>query len=329
MKKYLAIVLAISMLVLCSCETDKLNSSEINQTSEISVGEADNVNESLSVVNSAYESAGDEDSINEEPQKQKTVINVNSQTAKMCFMNSNDTISKIPKEYSVEKISKFEKYTKSNVHNKTFKVLGIEYKNIAYYTSKKNQYTGKDYDTFKNDKIEIGVLSTGEVINFSTKEPIHIFEGEYIHSQELAEKYLDKILPGYKYDTVRKYEIAVVNQYTYQFHKTINGIRTSDGISITLTATGEISDFFIYDRGMYDNVEINGVNNDELIKRIDDYVNEAYGDIMTQHGISDDGPHYNIFADNKLELSFPIWVKVKTSEGYEYTITEVVVFQLN
>lgn len=318
MKKYLIITLVVSMIFLCSCRTDELNSSETNTSSKISIGETEYVNEKQSEV-----------IVNDESQNQKTLINVNSQTAKMCFLNSNDTISKIPKEYILEKSSKFEKYKKTNIQNKTVNVLGIEYKDIPYYASEKNQYTGKDYDTFKSDKIEIDVLSNGDVIKFSTDEPIQVFEGEYKHSQELAEKYLKKILPDDKYDLVLLNETIVLDWYTYRFYKTIDGIRTSDSVWITLNSYGELKSYIIKNNGKYDDIVIHGVDKDDLLKKIDNYVNEAYGDMMIEYGISEEGPHYNIFVGNELELSFPIWVKVKTSEGHGYTITEEVVFQLN
>lgn len=333
-KKYLTVILAISMLALCSCKTDKLNSSESTQTSEIDsqITELTPLQDDTASNEESVETGKNNistDSQTESTQNQKTVINVNTKTAKMSFRGSNDNISTVEKEYIIDKASAFEKYTKSNMQNKTVNILGVEHKDVPYYQSKKYQYTGKDYDIFKNDKIEIDVLSTGDVIKFSTEEPIRIFEGEYKHSEELAKKYLEKIFPSYKYDNVKKYEIAVTNQYIYKFFKSIDGIRTSDSISITLNSYGELRSYRVKDNGKYDNIEIKNFNIDDFLQRVDKYVEDAFGNVLIDYSIFEEGPHYNIFTDDKVELTIPIVVNVKGADGAEYSITEDVVFELN
>ena len=260
----------------------------------------------------------------------KTIVKVEAQSAKMTFKASNSSlVSKIPKEYHVEKVGEFEKYTKSEIQSKNFNVFDREYRDLEYYQSEKNTYTGEDYDVYKNNIVEIEVSPTGDISSFFVQTPIKVFENENEHSDELAKKYLEMIFPDYKYDDVLYTQTDILDCYDYTFVKFINGVRTSDCIGITLNSVGELRSYFISDVGKYDNIAIKGVDTDVLLERIDNYVKDAYGDMVIDNGISDDGPYYSIFVGTKIELSFPIWIKVKDSTGHESTIPEIVVFELN
>ncbi len=320
MKKYLVCILIISMFILCSCKTNISTISDDQQASALSMVETNqNNSENESKIND----------VDDGLKNQKTVINVDSKSAKMSFVGSNDNISTVEKEYLLDKVSAFEKYTKENMPNKNFNVLGVEYKDVPYYQSERNSYTDEDYDEFKNDKVEFHISKNGMVTFFSCNEPLKVFSDENKQSEELAKKYLEIILPDYKYDIVRKYQIDAIDKYTYQFFKTINGVRTSDGVSISLNSNGELKSYIIHDIGKYDNIEIKDFNIDDFLKRVDEYVKEGYNKSLVDYSLSDDGPFLKVFTDDKLELNIPIVINVKSEEGKEYKFREQVVFELN
>ena len=260
----------------------------------------------------------------------KTVVNVNVQKAKMTFQESNSIdISKIPKEYHVDKEGAFETYIKSEIKSKSFNVLGVEYCDIEYYQSEKNKYTGEDRDVYSNKDVQIKTSPNGDIYSFFTYTPIKVFANESKHSEELAKKYLELLYPEYKYDSITLNKNEQLGLYSYRFIKNINGVRTTERIGITLNSNGELCDYYIKDLGKYDNIEIEGVDTNELTKRIDGYISDAYGDMVMDKGIAEEGPCYHIYVDNKIELYFSFWIKVKEPDGFEHTITEVVVFELN
>ncbi len=320
MKKYLVCILIISMFILCSCKTNISTSSDNQQISEISTVEIKlNDDENKSTV----------DEIKDDTQNQKTVINVDFQSAKMSFVGSNDNVSTVEKEYSFDKVSKFEAYTKNNIESKNLNLFGVEHKSVPYYQSERNQYTGEDYDTFKNSDIEVDISSTGGIISCKAEKPIKVFDNENKHSENLAKKFLKGIAPDYKYDTVQVYEIDVADRYIYTFFKSINGIRTSDSIGIALNSKGEFRWYHINNVGKYENIEIKNFNIDDFLQRVDKYVEDAFGDVLVDYRIFEEGPRFNIFTGDKVELTIPIVIDVKDTDGVEYSITEDVVFELN
>ncbi|MBQ7045114.1 MAG: hypothetical protein IJN65_01315 [Clostridia bacterium] len=323
MRKFLVCILILSMLVLCSCQTN-IETPQVSDTSSIL---EENINSEKS--NEAEDNAVSENSQSTTAQPQKTVINVTPQTAKMVFTNPGNSVSNASKEYVTDKVGKLEKYTKSNVQDKTFNVLGTDYANLEYCRSEKRIYTGQEYDVFENSDTKINVQPNGDIIYFYTEKPQKFFPNELSHSEKLAKKYLEKIFPNYEYDSIKLTKIDSVDWYDYVFFKTINGVRTSDSISILMNSSGALRSYMITDTGKYDHIDIKNLNINDFIKRIDDYATKAYGDTLIAHGLHADGPYINIFTDNKLELTIPIWVKFKASDSNEYEAGEYVVFELN
>lgn len=318
MKKYLVCILIISMFILCSCKTNISTSSDNQQISEISTVEIKlNDDENKSTV----------DDIKDDTQNQKTVINVDFQSAKMSFVGSNDNVSTVEKEYSFDKVSAFEKYTKENTPNKSFNILGIEYKDAQYFQSEKNQYTGEEYDIYKNEVVEIYINSEGVVDFFLPSKRVDVFSDESKQSEETAKKYLDIIIPNYKYDVVRVVDVQGLK--IYNFSKSINGICTSDTVGIALLPDGSFGWYTINNVGKYDNIEIKNFNIDDFLQRVDKYVEDAFGDVLVDYRIFEEGPRFNIFTGDKVELTIPIVIDVKDTDGVEYSITEDVVFELN
>ena len=246
----------------------------------------------------------------------------------MFSTNPSNSLYNISKEYAIDKLSASEDFTKSNVANKTFNVLGVEYANLEYSKSTKNQYTGRDYDTFNNAEVTIDVLPNGEIRHYYTRNSIKVFAGYSAPSEELAKKYVEKILPNYEYDEVKFTKIDSLDRYSYRFYKTINGVRTSDSILITMNSRGELTSYIIKDIGKYDNIEVANFDINDYLQRIDAYVSEMCGDNLIDHGVHDD-PYISIYTDNKLELTIPIWVQFKASDSNEYKAGEYVVFELN
>ncbi len=319
MKKFLIYFLIISVLVLCACRTKQYNCSEIQQKSKTSIIETDSENKNTKEI----------DDVNADLQNKKEVINVDAQTTKMYFRNSNvDDISQTTKEHIVDKNSQFSKYKKDNIKSKSISFLGTEYIDIPYYESKINQYTGENNDVFKNEQAEIAISQDGTIKNFINLEGIQVFSGANKNEEENARKYLDLLHPDFKYDIVKKYE-PISGIVDYQFLKTFNGIPTTDGISIWLNSKGELCAYAVFDVGKYDHIEINDFNIDDFLRRINEYLEEAYKGVLINYTIGERGARYDIFEGNKLELSFPIVIKTKSLDGREILVTEEVVFELN
>ena len=322
MKKILIYVLTLSMLVLCSCQTN----TQTPQLSDISSIPEENINSSKS--NEAEDNAVSVNSQSTTAQPQKTVINVNTKTSKMFSTNPSNSPYNISKEYVTGKEFAAERYTKSNVANKTFNVLGVEYANLEYFRSTKNQYTNQNYDTFYNKEVNIDVSPNGEICFFHTQSPIKAFSGYSAPSEELAKKYVEKILPNYKYDQITLHEDRLSNWYVYRFCKTVNGISASDRITVIMDLYGRLVGYGFYDINKYDNIEVANFDINDYLQRIDAYVSEMCGDNLIDHGVHDD-PYISIYTDNKLELTIPIWVQFKASDSNEYKAGEYVVFELN
>ena len=290
MKKYMVYILMISMLLLCGCKSNE------NTVSNV--------------------------------ENERIVIDANAQEVKMSFRNSNDNISTIAKEIATDKFSTIEKYTKNNIENGNFNILGVEYQNIDYYTSEKNKYRETDENIFKNDDVKISVSSEGKIVFCRVKKAIKKFENETTHSEELAKKYLELIYPNYDYNGVQIQEIQVTDQYVYTFYKTINEIRTSDAITIFLNSKGEFTCYSIHDVDKFDNIQLENFNYNDFLQRIDEYVNKAYKDMIIDYSVHEDGPIFNVFEGNNIELNIPIVVNVNNNDG-EFCIIEEVVFELN
>lgn len=303
MKKILVFVLIISVLLLSSCSAKE-------------------------AVNISPEKDIKTQSIKDEPQSPQTIITVNAQTAKMSFLGyNNEEVSQKNKNYTIDKISAFEKYSKRDVKSKDFNILGIEYKDVTYYQSEKNQYTGEDYDIYKNEAVRININSAGVIDFFLPNKAISLFSDESKHSEELAKKYLNIIMPNYKYDTVRIDEIESLNVYV--FSKSIDGVRTSDSVEIALNSEGCLAWYIIYDVGKYNNVKIENLNINEFLQRVDEYAKDTYGGNMIKCEIFDNGPFLSIFTGNKIELTIPVAITIKDSTGLEYSFAEDVIFELN
>ena len=96
-----------------------------------------------------------------------------------------------------------------------------------------------------------------------------------------------------------------------------------------MNSEGKLCSYSIFDIGKYDNVEIKGAKLDDFLKRIDEYVNEAYSDKLINYTIGKRGPRYAIYEENMLEMTIPIEIKIRSSEGIEYSTAEEIVFELN
>lgn len=323
MKKLLYVIF-ISVLLLCLSACNETNFKEnegsvyINQTSEINHTDKEN-NEKTNTQGSGAENL----------QTPKIIINPDINTAKISFRNSNDNITNSEKRYSINKNSQYEDYIDKKLTERTVSFLGKEYKDIPYYQSRKNQYKARDYDILKNEDIEIHVAKSGEITYFSTRTAINMFPDENKNSVELAKKYLNAVFPDFKYDEVNETAMNYTELYWYDFRKYANGIPTSESVSICLNSKGELNSYMSYDVGMYDNIEIKGINKDDYLQKADEYIKNTYGDIITDYTIGQNGPFYEIYNNNKLELSIPIEVNAVTSQGYAFTVGEYIVFELN
>ena len=79
---------------------------------------------------------------------------------------------------------------------------------------------------------------------------------------------------------------------------------------------------------MYDNIEIKGAEKDVYFKKATELIKNTYGDVLKDYRIGEDEPFYEIYSDNKLELTFPVGVDIETTEG-SYSVGEYIVFELN
>lgn len=262
-------------------------------------------------------------------QNSKIIIKPDIQNAKLSFRNSNDTLTGVKKAYSENKNSKFEDYTDKSITEKTINFLGKEFKNVPYSKSRKNPYKVRDEDFFENDEIRVRMTKSGEIRVFSTKTPFSIFPNESKNSVELAKKYLNAIMPDFKYDQVYEREIYYSENTWYTFGNIVDGIPTSESVTISLNSKGEFQYFCASDVGMYDNIEIKGVDEELYLKKADEFIKNTYGDTIKAYRIGEDGPVYEIYNENKLELLLPIEIDYVTPDGEKITYAEYIAFELN
>ncbi len=265
----------------------------------------------------------------EDSKNKKIVITPDVENAKLSFKQTNNNITNVKKTYYREKNLKFEDYTDKNITERTINFLGKEFKNVPYVNSRKNPYKNRDEDVFENEEITVHITKTGEIRVFDLKTPMNFFPNENKPSVELAKKYLNAIAPDFEYDEVEEKVLDSYKLVRYTFYKAVNGIPTSEEILFYFKLTGEFSYFRSYDVGMYDNVEIKGPGKDVYFKKATELIKNTYGDVLKDYRISEDGPFYEIYSGNKLELTFPIGVEINTPEGYAYAVGEYIVFELN
>lgn len=321
MKKILSVILAFSLLFsLSACGKNDLkedkNTGNENQTAEINQNESD----------ATENTQGDTTEVLE---NDKITITPDIKNLKLSFRNSNDTVTNVEKTYSEDKKAKYEDYTNENITEKTITFLGKEFENVPYSKSRKNPYKNRDFDTFANKDITVNITKSGEIQSFSSKTPLKLFSNESENSVELAKKYLNAIMPDFKYDTVDELKINYTDYTWYGFYKIINGIPTSESVTISLNSKGELNFFSAYDVGMYDNVEIKGLDKDVYLKKVDEFIKSTYGDWITDYRIGEDGPFYEMYSDNKLELLIPVEIDYITTDGNTITFGEYVALELN
>lgn len=260
------------------------------------------------------------------------IIKVNLDKAKMLFYAKNgDIVQGLEKEYIRDDNARAEEFKKENVAPKSFSILNTEYNNFTYTGSVENKYSGDITDTFENGGIKADFNQNGSLksVYFSTKG-IKIFEDATSASKELAKRYLEELMPSYKYDYIDAQSTTVgdITVSRYYFYKKINGIRTSESVSIWIASTGNLVSFSKFDIGRYDGIKIVGADMDAFAKKIESCMKEVYKDYFVGCEIGDEGPRYEISKDNKLRISFPVEVTVKIG-GAEYKTGEKVAFDLN
>ena len=63
------------------------------------------------------------------------------------------------------------------------------------------------------------------------------------------------------------------------------------------------------------------IDKDDYLKKVDEIIKTTYGDTLKDYRIGDDGPFYEIFSGNKLELLIPIGIETVTfPNGFGETI---------
>ena len=136
-------------------------------------------------------------------------------------------------------------------------------------------------------------------------------------------------MPDFKYDQIDECEINYTDNTWYTFGNIIDGIPTSESVTISLNSKGEFQYFCASDVGMYDNIEIKGVDEELYLKKLDEFIKNTYGDTIKAYRIGEDGPSYEIYNENKLELLLPIEIDYVTPYGEKITYAEYIAFELN
>ena len=95
-----------------------------------------------------------------------------------------------------------------------------------------------------------------------------------------------------------------------------------------MNSKGEFTCYSIHDVDKFDNIQLENFNYNDFLQRIDEYVNKAYKDMIIDYSVHEDGPIFNVFEGNNIELNIPIVVNVNNNDG-EFCIIEEVVFELN
>lgn len=319
MKKLVSIILTLALLLslsACVKENSKDNESSVYEK------------QAVETIQNSDENNDTQSGKTEDSQNKKIIITPDVENAKLSFKMTNNGMTNVKKTIYRGKKSKYEDYTDKNITERNITFLGKEFKNVPYVNSTKNPYKVRDYDVFANEEIEVNITKSGEIIYFFAKTPLTIFSYDNEPSVEIAKKYLNAIMPDFEYDKIEEDVLDSPKLVWYTFYKVINGILTSESVSIVFNLKGEFKFFTAYDVGMYDNIEIKGAEKDVYFKKATELIKNTYGDVLKDYRIGEDEPFYEIYSGNKLELTFPVGVDIETTEG-SYSVGEYIVFELN
>lgn len=118
-----------------------------------------------------------------------------------------------------------------------------------------------------------------------------------------------------------------ITGYTMEYSLLIQGYRTTEVISISITDSGKIS-FFSYNPCVFDDVDIKSIDEQALIKQLDRQVRGDYKDTLISYEIE----MQRLAADenNKLIMEFAVIIEfsITYSDGEEDIFTQGIMYQI-
>ena len=163
---------------------------------------------------------------------------------------------------------------------KTIVVDGIEYKG-TYTSSTRRDYYRDDTDNYF---VQVGEKKVNFSINTETGACRDLtIHGERMSGKEITrdEAYAKAIahLKTYVPD-IENYELVNENRggnvYDFIWQRTVNGIKTTDAASVTMTKTGEIFTHVLQSAGSFENADISDIDQHKMEKALSDKINYMY-----------------------------------------------------
>ena len=158
-----------------------------------------------------------------------------------------------------------------------------------YNFSTETFYYGKDIDIYSGidpltwEKIFHIMYNreTGELVGFKAEPQCFTnLPKEQASRNECyakAMEFLNKIVANMdEYTLNAEKEKEEVNGYSFEFYRTVNGIKTMERISIEITGAGDISSYYLVGLDSIGNVDLSGLNTTTLNKTIDEKINNIY-----------------------------------------------------
>ena len=164
------------------------------------------------------------------------------------------------------------------LNGKTWEGVYLHTTDSPYYNDDTDMYVGKE-----NGKVvyafEIN-RTTGMITHFSTECDLQNISERKLSQEEcydIAKEYLNSIIDNLdEYELCKTSDIAWRNSYYFTFRKILNGIQTSDRISIGVSKDGEISSHTILSYNSAKNVDASSINMETIDKLIANKVAEIY-----------------------------------------------------
>jgi len=151
-----------------------------------------------------------------------------------------------------------------------------------YQNTVQSPYDSDDHDSYfgeiEGEQFLFTIGEKGELRSFSSSEMKKENTGKiFTHDEcyELAFKFLKQYnIKDYKLKYSRYMEWR--NGYYFEFHRTLNGIMTSEYVSIGIRDNGEIFTYTFHSKGAMDNLDVSAINMDTINEAIDAKVNYIY-----------------------------------------------------
>ena len=184
-------------------------------------------------------------------------------------------------EIEIDKSSKFFKDNKKINTEKSIEFAGKIWTG-KYQNSVQSPYYSDDHDSYFGEKdgeeFLFTVYANGEIRSFSSSEMKKENTGKilthdecYVIAAELLKEYN---MENYtlKYSRYMDWR----NGYYFEFRRTLDGIMTSEYVSVGIRDNGEVFSYTYHSKGAMDNLDVSAINMDAINIAIDEKVSSIY-----------------------------------------------------